>query len=123
MSEYREEKITPLLSFPYDTFLMLRCEFVQIVGNDLEARVLRIIEKTVQAERKRLARERLTRGGGKVGADPLAIPRDIWVPISYPQTGAQGPAGQAPDFPPLPAPCPLRCPAVPTACLGAATAA
>jgi len=82
MSGYSEEKITPLLSFPYDTFLMLRCEFVQIVGNDLEARVLRIIEKTVQAERKRLARERLTRGGGKVGADPLAIPRDIWVPIS-----------------------------------------
>ena len=82
MSGYSEEKITPLLSFPYDTFLMLRCEFIQILGNDLEARVLRILEKTVQAERKRLARARLNRGG-KVGEDPLDIPRDIWVPISY----------------------------------------
>ncbi len=82
MSGYSEEKMTPLLSFPYDTFLMVRCEFIQIVGNDLEARVLRIIEKTVQAERKRLARVSLNRSG-KVGDGPLDIPRDIWVPISY----------------------------------------
>src|SRR5947209_2303794 len=73
MSGYREEKMTPLLSFPYDTFLMVRCEFIQIVGDDLEAKVLRILEKTVQAERKRLAGDRLNRGGSKVGEDPLDI--------------------------------------------------
>src|SRR5947209_8656249 len=83
MSGYSEEKLTTLLSFPYDNFLMLRCEFIQIVGNELEAKVLRIIEKTVEAERKRFARASLSRGGSKVGDGPLDIPRDIWVPISY----------------------------------------
>jgi hypothetical protein len=83
MSGYSEEKFTPLLSFPYDNFLMIRCEFIRIVKDDLEAKVLRILEKTVEAERKRLARGSLTRRGGKVANRPLDIPRDVWVPISY----------------------------------------
>ncbi|HZU02848.1 MAG TPA: hypothetical protein VFA10_24470 [Ktedonobacteraceae bacterium] len=82
MSGYREEKFTPLLSFPYDHFLMLRRAFVQIVGNELEAKVLRIIEKTVEAERKRRNHDRLNRGG-KVADDSLESTCDIWVPISY----------------------------------------
>jgi hypothetical protein len=83
MSGYSEEKMTPLLSFPYDHFLMIRRAFVQIVGNELEAKVLRILEKTVEAERKRLARERLNRGGGKGRDASLESPCEVWVAISY----------------------------------------
>src|SRR5947209_9027580 len=83
MSGYREEKFTPLLSFPYDHFLMLRRAFVQIVGNELEAKVLRILEKTVEAERKRRDRDRLNRGGGKGTDASLESTCEVWVAISY----------------------------------------
>jgi hypothetical protein len=81
MSEYREEKFTQLLSFPYENFLMLRRAFIQIVGNELEAKVLRILEKTVEAERKRLYRDRLNRGKGR--EDSLDGTCEVWVAISY----------------------------------------
>src|SRR3954467_8008420 len=77
-----EEKINKFLDFPYDAFLMVRLEYVQILGDELEAKLLRIIEKYVDIERKRIYREMINVAPANNG-QVVEVTKDIWVPISY----------------------------------------
>ncbi len=82
MSNQREDKINRLLDFPYDAFLMVRLEYVQILRSELQAKLLRIIEKYVEQERKNIYQKMLN-GAGTAQQEMVEIPKDLWVPISY----------------------------------------
>lgn len=78
------ERMTPLLPFPWNGFLMLRLEFALLTGDVLQALVLRIIENRVENARKKRYHARLNALGGTVPDDIiLDIERDLWVPISH----------------------------------------
>lgn len=78
------ERITPLLSLPFNSFLMLRLEYALLTGNDLQAMLLRIIEKRMDDQRRHLYRERMNARNGTVPPEAvLDIARDVWVPISH----------------------------------------
>src|SRR5258708_6811944 len=63
---------------------MVRLEYIQICQQDeLEAKLLRIIEKYVDNEMKRLYQEANNEGVTFTPAQAQAMPRNIWVPISY----------------------------------------
>jgi len=74
-----EEQMSKLLDFPYDAFLMIRLEYVQILGDELEAKCLRIIEKYIEQERKRLYQQATSEGQHGL----VEIPKDISVCISH----------------------------------------
>src|SRR5258708_9721192 len=78
----REEKISKLLEFPYDAFLMVRLEYVQILNDELEAKLLRIIEKYIDQERANIYQKMLNTAGAPP-SEKVEITKDIWVPISY----------------------------------------
>jgi hypothetical protein len=78
------ERVTSLLSFPFNSFLMLRLEYALLTGNDLQAILLRIIEKRMEDQRRRLYQERMNSQGGTVPQEVvLDIPKEVWVPISH----------------------------------------
>lgn len=81
-SPSRETKMEPLLSYPYNAFLMVRLEFVQILQDDLQAKLLRIIEAHVENQRMALYREAVNSQKSDSGQS-IEIPKDIFVPISY----------------------------------------
>ncbi len=81
MTNTNEEKINKLLDFPYDAFLMVRLEYVQILGDELEAKLLRIIEKYVDMERRRIYQK--TVNSAATNGQVAEITKDVWVPISY----------------------------------------
>src|SRR5579875_2676749 len=79
-----DERVTPLLSLPFNSFLMLRLEYVLLTGNDLQALLLRLIEKRMEDQRRRLSQERLNALKGTVPPEVvLDIPTDVWAPISH----------------------------------------
>src|SRR2546423_3656726 len=71
----------PLVSFPYNAFLMLRLEYVQIFQDELQAKLLRIIEMHVETQRQVIYREEINKQKGD--HKPIEVPKDIFVPISY----------------------------------------
>ncbi len=75
-----ETKMEPLVSFPYNAFLMVRLEYVQILRDDLQAKLLRIIEAHIETQRLVLYREAMNKSDSN---QPIDIPKDIYVPISY----------------------------------------
>lgn len=80
------ERMTPLLSFPFHSFLMLRLEYVLLTdGNDLEAKILRIIEKRMDDQRKQLYQEEINAlPAGLLPHTPvLDILKAVWVAISH----------------------------------------
>ena len=77
-----ETKMEPILSYPYNAFLMVRLEFVQILQDDLQSKLLRIIEAHIETQRMVLYREAVNRQKGN-SIQPISIPKDIYVPISY----------------------------------------
>ena len=79
---HQEEKISKFLDYPYDSFLMLRLEFMLIFNDELTAKILRIIEKNVETERKHIYRKTVNKMGS-VPAEVVEITTDIWVSISY----------------------------------------
>jgi len=81
----QEERMSALLTFPFGSFLMLRLEYVLLTGNELEAKILRLIEKRMDDERRRryLAQINTMPSGTKETTVVLDIPKDIWVPISH----------------------------------------
>lgn len=81
-SANHETKMEPILSYPYNAFLMVRLEFVQILQDDLQAKLLRIIEAHIETQRMVLYRESVNRQKGN-SVQPISIPKDIYVPISY----------------------------------------
>lgn len=77
-----ETKMEPILSYPYNAFLMVRLEFAQILQDDLQAKLLRIIEAHIETQRMVLYREAVNKQKGNP-IQPISIPKDIYVPISY----------------------------------------
>jgi hypothetical protein len=60
MSDH-ENKLADYLDYPYDRFLKLRLEFLIITQNDLESRILRVIERCIENERFYLNRQATNR--------------------------------------------------------------
>src|SRR2546421_10569688 len=77
-----EMKMEPLLSFPFNAFLMVRLEYVQILQDDLQAKLLRIIEAHIETQRIVLYREAVNKQPSN-SKQAISIPKDIFVPISY----------------------------------------
>jgi len=78
------ERMIPLLSFPFNSFLMLRLEYALLTGNTLQAILLRIIEKRMEEQRHRLYQEYMNAQNKTVPqALVLDIPTEVWVPISH----------------------------------------
>lgn len=86
MTAGNEERMSRLLTFPFNSYLMLRLEYVLLTsGDELEAKILRLIEVHMDGERKHIYR-------GLINAAPpgtfkpgqvIEITRDVWVPISH----------------------------------------
>ena len=78
------ERVSPLLSFPFNSFLMLRLEYALLTGNDLQALLLRIIEKRMEDQRRGFSQQRMNSLGGTIPQEVvLDIPKEVWVPISH----------------------------------------
>ncbi len=77
MSKQNDTKLDPLLSFPVGAFLMVRLEYVQIFQDELQAKLLRVIESHIETQRMVLYRDAVNKGKA------TTIPKDIFVPISY----------------------------------------
>jgi len=74
--------VAKLFDYPYSSFLMLRREFeVFCQEQDLEVKILRVIEMYVENERTRLFQIQANRS--KTPVEKIEIPRDVWVPITY----------------------------------------
>lgn len=73
-----------LFNYPHNAFLMIRFEFVVICQDELEAKLLRIIESYVDEERKRIYAEMVNASKSPITPDQVVeIEKDIWVPISH----------------------------------------
>jgi hypothetical protein len=77
MNTPKETKMEPLLSFPFNSFLMLRLEYVLILQDELQAKLLRIIEAYVETQRQVIYRNQVNKN------QAVNVPKDIFVPISY----------------------------------------
>lgn len=82
---HNEERMSALLTFPFGSFLMLRLEYVLLTGNELEAKILRLIEKRMDDERRRRYQTQMNKlpSGTKESSTVLDIPKNVWVPISH----------------------------------------
>ena len=82
---HNEERMSALLTFPFGSFFMLRLEYVLLTGNELEAKILRLIEKRMDDERRRRYQAQMNKmpPGTKETTVVLDIPKNIWVPISH----------------------------------------
>lgn len=69
MSNNKERKIPDYLKFPFERYLMVRVEFLILTQNELEAKIMRIIEWAIESRRDELSRK---------GKD---IPDEVWVTI------------------------------------------
>lgn len=81
----QEERMSVLLTFPFGSFLMLRLEYVLLTDNELEAKILRLIEKRMDDERRRRYQSQMNKllPGTKESRTVLDIPKNVWVPISH----------------------------------------
>jgi hypothetical protein len=76
----RETAAPSYIKFPYDLFLMLRLEFLAITRDELEAKILRIIEKAINDDWERIYRENSEKTPkGK----EVPMPDEVWVRIPY----------------------------------------
>ncbi len=77
--------VSKLLNLPIGSYLMVRLDYVIICGNnELEAKVLRLIEMYMDDERKRLYQAQLNDPKNDLTPDVVVeITRDVWVPISH----------------------------------------
>jgi hypothetical protein len=74
----KEIKVPDYIDFPYDVFLMLRLEFLAICQDELEAKIMRIIEKAITEEWERIYRERC---GTTPKDQEVQMPEEVWVAI------------------------------------------
>ena len=77
--------VSKLLNLPIGSYLMVRLDYVIICGNnELEAKVLRLIEMYMDDERRRLYQAQLNDPKNELTPDVVVeITRDVWVPISH----------------------------------------
>ncbi len=73
-----------ILSFPYQQFLMLRPEYMQITGDDIEAYMLRLVESLIKQEKSYKDWEKQAEECTKQGTDVPAKPC-VYVSLSYRQ--------------------------------------
>lgn len=76
--------VNKLLNLPYGSYLMVRLDYVIICGNELEAKILRIIEMYMEDERRILYKELLN--DPKNAIEPEAtveVTKDVWAAISH----------------------------------------
>lgn len=71
-----------LLTFAIGSYLMLRIDYVVICRDELEAKILRIIEMYMEMERARIYQETVNGSTGETDED-IEITKDIWVAISH----------------------------------------
>jgi hypothetical protein len=76
----REGKLPGYLDFPYDRFLKLRVEFLILTQNELEAKILRVIEWCTE---NRLAALYMQGTEHALQGQKVVLPDEIWVTISY----------------------------------------
>lgn len=73
-----KENSTPAyIEYPYDRFLKLRIEFLIITQNDLQARIMRIIERCVENERDNYYRSHTNKN------EKSSVPDNIFAEISH----------------------------------------
>lgn len=71
-----------LLNFAIGSYLMLRIDYVVICRDELEAKILRIIEMYMDMERARLYQEAVN--AGTIETDEvIEVTKDIWIAISH----------------------------------------
>ena len=74
---------TSIFNFPYGTFLMERLEFVLITGDELEAKILRVIEyEMIRAKQRWQEKVAFAIEAKKT---PPAEPKEYWVRLSHTQ--------------------------------------
>lgn len=76
--------ISKLLKFPIGSYLMVRLDYMLICGDELEAKILRIIEMYMEDERRAIYRDTLN--NPQNAADPnveVDVTRDVWAAISH----------------------------------------
>lgn len=76
--------ISKLLTLPYGSYLMVRLDYRIICGNELEAKILRIIEMYMDDERRQIYRDLLNDPQNTI--DPNAeveVTKDVWPAISH----------------------------------------
>lgn len=76
--------VSKLLNLPYGSYLMVRLDFKIICGDELEAKIMRIIEMYMDDERRLLYKELLNDPRNEI--DPNAtveITKDVWPAISH----------------------------------------
>lgn len=76
--------VSKLLKLPYGSYLMVRLDYVIICQDELESKIMRIIEMYMEDERKILYKELLNNPQSDI--DPNAeceITRDVWPAISH----------------------------------------
>lgn len=76
--------INNLLTFPFTSYLMVRLDYVVICGDELEAKIMRIIEMYMEDERKIIYKTLLNDPRNDI--DPQAtieITKDVWPAISH----------------------------------------
>jgi hypothetical protein len=78
----KESKAPEYIEFPYDVFLMLRLEFLALCHDELEAKIMRIIEKAISEEWERIYRERCA---STPKNQEVKMPDEVWaaIPIRY----------------------------------------
>lgn len=69
MSNNKERKIPDYLKFPFERYILVRVEFLILTQNELEAKIMRIIEWAIESKRDELSRK------------GLEVPDEVWVTI------------------------------------------
>jgi hypothetical protein len=73
-----------LLKFPYGSYLMVRLDYIVICGDELEAKIMRIIEQYMDDERRRMYQDLLNDPKSDTKAeDTVEITKDVWASISH----------------------------------------
>src|SRR5260221_5561856 len=85
MSNQNEKRISKFLSFPTGSYIMVRLDYILICRDELEAKILRIIEMYIEDVRNKLYLEHLNKlpKGSPLPEQQIEITRDVRVSISH----------------------------------------
>lgn len=76
--------VSKLLKLPYGSYLMVRLDYRIICGDELEAKIMRIIEMYIDMERISMYRNMLNDPKQNIDPDTeVEVTKDIWIAISH----------------------------------------
>lgn len=76
--------ISKLLKLPYGSYLMVRLDYIIICGDELEAKIMRIIEMYMEDERRILYKELLNDPKNTIEPEAtVEVTKDVWAAISH----------------------------------------